>query len=125
MSHESPSANSKTSSGSQTGAPCCGSARLSPEDISSQLSRLDHWELDTSQERLIKRLRMKDFVTAIALFQRIADVAEQMDHHPDLHLEGYRNVRIELWTHSAGGLTELDFRLAAEIDKLVQEPTAR
>jgi 4a-hydroxytetrahydrobiopterin dehydratase len=48
----------------------------------------------------------------------VAKVAEQDGHHPDLHLEGYRNVWIELWTHAIGGLSENDFILAAKIDQL-------
>ena len=45
-------------------------------------------------------------------------IAEDEGHHPDLHLEGYRNVWIELWTHAFGGLSENDFILAAKIDRL-------
>ena len=48
----------------------------------------------------------------------MAEVAEDEGHHPDLHLEGYRNVWIELYTHAIGGLSENDFILAAKIDKL-------
>ena len=48
----------------------------------------------------------------------VAEVAEADGHHPDLHLEGYRNVSIELWTHAIGGLSENDFILAAKIDQL-------
>jgi len=46
----------------------------------------------------------------------VAELAEQEGHHPDLHLERYRNVWIELWTHAIGGLSENDFILAAKID---------
>ena len=49
-------------------------------------------------------------------FKRIATVAEEQNHHPDLHLEGYNQIRIELWTHSAGGLTKSDFIMAAKIN---------
>jgi pterin-4a-carbinolamine dehydratase len=45
-------------------------------------------------------------------------VAENEGHHPDFHLQGYRNVWIELWTHAIGGLSENDFILAAKIDEL-------
>ena len=48
----------------------------------------------------------------------MANLAEAEDHHPDLHLEGYRNVWIELSTHAIGGLSENDFILAAKIDRL-------
>ena len=57
-------------------------------------------------------------MTALDFFQRIAQIAEAEDHHPDLHLVGYRNVTIEIWTHAVGGLTENDFILAAKIDRL-------
>ena len=48
----------------------------------------------------------------------VADVAEEDGHHPDLHIEGYRNVSVELWTHAIGGLSENDFILAAKIDQV-------
>ena len=57
-------------------------------------------------------------MTALDFFHRIAQIAEAEDHHPDLHLVGYRNVTIEIWTHAVGGLTENDFILAAKIDQL-------
>ena len=47
-------------------------------------------------------------------------LTEREGHHPDLHLEGYHNFRVELWTHSVGGLSENDFVLAAKTDKIVQ-----
>ena len=64
---------------------------------------------------------MKDFMAAIALINSIAEIAEKEDHHPDLHLTGYRNLRIELSTHSIGGLCENDFILAAKINELPKQ----
>ena len=57
-------------------------------------------------------------MAGIEFFNRVAEVAEDEGHHPDLHLEGYRNVWIELYTHAIGGLSENDFILAAKIDQL-------
>ena len=54
----------------------------------------------------------------LKFFQRVAQIAEEEDHHPDLHLAGYRNVTVEIWTHAVGGLTENDFILAAKIDRV-------
>ena len=54
-------------------------------------------------------------------FTRIAAIAEAEDHHPDLHLTGYRDIVVEIWTHALGGLSENDFILAAKIDKLPVE----
>ncbi|OWK47082.1 Pterin-4-alpha-carbinolamine dehydratase [Fimbriiglobus ruber] len=63
---------------------------------------------------------MKDFDEALDFFNRIAPVAREEDHHPDLHLVNYRSVTIEITTHAVGGLTENDFILAAKIDALPQ-----
>ena len=64
---------------------------------------------------------MKGFTAGIRFFQEVARVAEEDQHHPDLHLEGYRNVWIEIYTHAIGGLSENDFILAAKIDALPVE----
>jgi 4a-hydroxytetrahydrobiopterin dehydratase len=66
-----------------------------------------------------KTVKCKDFMDAVGLIQRIAPVAEAEDHHPDLHLTGYRRLTIELSTHAIGGLSENDFILAAKIDQLL------
>jgi 4a-hydroxytetrahydrobiopterin dehydratase len=57
----------------------------------------------------------------LRFFEQVARVAEDDGHHPDLHIEGYRNVWIELWTHAIGGLSENDFILAAKIDHIPVE----
>lgn len=64
---------------------------------------------------------MKDFMAAIDFFNRIARLAEDEGHHPDLHLESYRYAWVEIWTHAIGGLSENDFILAAKIDQLPLE----
>ena len=66
---------------------------------------------------------MKNFMAGIVFFTQVAELAEAEGHHPDLHLEGYRNVWVEIWTHAIGGLSENDFILAAKIDRLGIKPT--
>ena len=61
---------------------------------------------------------MKNFLAGLAFFQSVAVIAEDEAHHPDLHLEGYKNLSIEMWTHDIGGLSENDFILAAKINQL-------
>ncbi|MDP3722853.1 MAG: 4a-hydroxytetrahydrobiopterin dehydratase [Candidatus Omnitrophota bacterium] len=82
------------------------------------LGDLRGWEL-VEGKRLRKALKCKDFIDAVQLIQRIAPIAEAEDHHPDLHLTGYRRLTIELSTHAIGGLSENDFIVAAKIDQLV------
>ena len=99
--------------------PCEGGVRpYSPEEAKSQLRQLDGWYLTHEGQRIRKEWRVKDFMEGIDFFNRCAEVAEEEGHHPDLHLEGYRNVSVELWTHAIGGLSENDFILAAKIDEL-------
>ena len=69
-------------------------------------------------QRIRKDWKVKNFMAGIEFFNRCAAVAEADGHHPDLHLEGYRNVAVELWTHAIGGLSQNDFILAAKIDQL-------
>jgi len=64
---------------------------------------------------------MKGFLSAVEFIEKIAQVAEAEDHHPDLHLTGYRKLAIELSTHAIGGLSENDFILAAKIDQLPRQ----
>lgn len=99
--------------------PCEGGVpKVAPDEAARQLARLPGWRLTHDGLRIRKDWKMKDFAAAMALFNRVAELAEAEGHHPDLHLEGYRNAWIELWTHAVGGLSENDFILAAKIDQL-------
>jgi 4a-hydroxytetrahydrobiopterin dehydratase len=63
----------------------------------------------------------RNFKAAVEFLNGVAELAERENHHPDLHLVGYRNLSIELTTHAIGGLSENDFILAAKIDELPVE----
>ena len=95
-----------------------GGEKYTPEQSQSQLRSLSGWQLVEGANRIRKDWQVKDFMAGIDFFRQVAEVAEQEDHHPDLHLEGYRHVWIELSTHAVGGLSENDFILAAKIDQL-------
>ncbi len=88
------------------------------DEANAQLSELTGWQLTEDGQRIRKEWRVKNFMAAMDFFQKCAEVAEADGHHPDLHLVGYRNVAVELWTHAIGGLSENDFILAAKIDEL-------
>jgi 4a-hydroxytetrahydrobiopterin dehydratase len=94
---------------------------LAPERIQTLLGEVPGWRLTAGDKAIRREWRVKDFATALDFFQRVGQVAEAEDHHPDLHLTGYRNVAIEIATHAVGGLTENDFILAAKIDELPVE----
>lgn len=90
-------------------------------EAESQLDKLSGWVLTENGQRIRKEWVVKNFLAGMDFFNRVAEVAEQDGHHPDLHIEGYRNVAIELWTHAIGGLSENDFILAAKIDQIPLE----
>jgi 4a-hydroxytetrahydrobiopterin dehydratase len=99
--------------------PCEGGvAPYSPEEARQQLKQLKGWQITPDGKRIRKEWTVKNFMAGIDFFNRCAEVAEADGHHPDLHIEGYRNVAVELWTHAIGGLSENDFILAAKIDEL-------
>ena len=102
--------------------PCEGGVPpLSPEAVQEHLAAIPHWRLTADGKRLRREWRVKDFQTGLDFFQQVGKIAETEDHHPDLHLVGYRNATVELWTHAIGGLSENDFILAAKIDQLPVE----
>ncbi len=99
--------------------PCEGGVDpMSPEEAARQIASLDGWRLTHDGQRIRKEWVVENFMAAIDFFNRVAQLAEEEGHHPDLHLVAYRNVAIELWTHAIGGLSENDFIVAAKIDRL-------
>jgi len=69
-------------------------------------------------DALVRDLKFDDFAAAMAYVNRVADLAEEVNHHPDILVHGWNNVRLTLTTHSAGGLTENDHDMARRIDAL-------
>jgi 4a-hydroxytetrahydrobiopterin dehydratase len=99
--------------------PCEGGVEpYTPEQSQQQIQQLAGWHLTHGGKRIRKDWKVKNFMAGIDFFLKCASLAEEDGHHPDLHIEGYRNVWVELWTHAIGGLSENDFILAAKIDQL-------
>ncbi len=69
-------------------------------------------------DAIVRELSFEDFKAAIAFVNRVADAAEAANHHPDITVHGWNKVRLALSTHSAGGITEADFKLAGQLDGL-------
>jgi 4a-hydroxytetrahydrobiopterin dehydratase len=99
--------------------PCEGGIPpLSPADVQQHLSALPGWQVSTDGKKIRREWRLKNFRSGLDFLNRVGQIAEEENHHPDLHLVGYRNVAIEISTHAVGGLTENDFILAAKIDSI-------
>jgi 4a-hydroxytetrahydrobiopterin dehydratase len=104
--------------------PCRGDVPpLSADGIRPLQAQLPRWDVVHGQ-RLARPFAFRDFKTALGFVDRIGAVAEEEGHHPDLHLS-YGQVRVEIWTHAAGGLTESDFILAAKVDEVAETAPGR
>lgn len=96
--------------------PCQVGTPPMPEDIArGYLSQLTGWDL--VEGKLKKEYKFKDFPGSMKFVNAVAAVAESEGHHPSIFIS-YNKVRITLFTHAAGGLTENDFILAAKIDAI-------
>ena len=89
---------------------------LSIKEIHERLEELKDWEL--IEHQITKEFHFKDFKEAMEFVNKIAEEAERIDHHPDILIR-YNKVSITLTTHSAGGLTYKDFKLAKVIEQLI------
>jgi 4a-hydroxytetrahydrobiopterin dehydratase len=99
--------------------PCEGGTPAMSRAAAERLARsLPGWTLSPDTKKISRYWTVKNFMAGIEFFNKVAALAEDEGHHPDLHLEGYRNLSISIWTHAAGGLTENDFILAAKIDEI-------
>jgi 4a-hydroxytetrahydrobiopterin dehydratase len=99
--------------------PCEGGVDpYAPDEAQAMMQRLSEgWLLVDDAHLLVKEFRFKNFADAMVFANKVADIAEVEQHHPDLAIS-WGNVSIELTTHAIAGLSENDFVLAAKIDKI-------
>ena len=90
-----------------------GTPKLPAARVKELLAQLDGWKLQG--EKIVKTITLKDFKEAMAFLNRVAEVAEAEQHHPDFAVH-YNKVDFTLSTHDVGGLSENDFIVAAKID---------
>src|SRR4051794_24129006 len=91
--------------------------KLAAADRASALATLSDWTEVKGRDAITKKFVFKDFNQAFGFMTRAALVAEKMDHHPEW-FNVYKTVEVTLSTHDAGGVTELDVKLAQAMDKL-------
>jgi 4a-hydroxytetrahydrobiopterin dehydratase len=100
--------------------PCRGGIPpLAEEEAHRLLAGAPGWKLEENGTRLTRRFEFKDFRKAIEFVNRVADIAEEEGHHPDIAIH-WNKVDLILWTHKIGGLHENDFILAAKINRLLE-----
>ncbi len=100
--------------------PCEGGVPIiEPDEALVYIKATPEWSLANDSKSISREVTCKHFAQAMELLNKIGEIAESEGHHPDLHLTGYRNVRVELTTHAIGGLSENDFIVAAKIDQVL------
>jgi 4a-hydroxytetrahydrobiopterin dehydratase len=98
-----------------TRAPQAGDPPLTLEEAGTLAGEVPEWTL--TEHQVERTFKFKDFDEAMAFANKVADLAREADHHPDMHIS-YSKVRLELATHKIGGLSRNDFIMAARIDQL-------
>ena len=91
---------------------------LDADAVRTALAELDGWE--GGPDGISRTVRLPSFPAAIAVVDRVAEVAEEMDHHPDIDIR-WRTLTFRCVTHSTNGVTKRDFALAQRIDQIVAE----
>ena len=91
-------------------------SRLTEEQITQNLSQHGLWRREGNE--IVRDLKFKDFTAALAFVNLVGAQAEEIDHHPDILLHGWNNVRLSVMTHSEGGLTDMDFEFARRVDQI-------
>jgi 4a-hydroxytetrahydrobiopterin dehydratase len=88
---------------------------LTDDEIAARLASSE-WKREGDE--IVREWKFADFAAALAFVNRVAEAAEEANHHPDILLHGWNKVKLSLTNHSAGGLTETDFELAERFDGL-------
>lgn len=102
--------------------PCEGGVpKLTADEAERQNQQLSGWKVLEGPDRISKSWQVSNFVAGMEFLNRVTELAESEAHHPDVHLVGYRNVTIDIWTHAIEGLSLNDFILAAKIDQLQEQ----
>ena len=99
--------------------PCEGGIPpMSKSEAEKYLKEVKGWQL--SGNKIEKDLKFRNFKKAMEFINKVADLAEEEGHHPDILVYSWNKVKLMTYTHAIGGLSENDFILAAKIDRLVQ-----
>lgn len=80
---------------------------------------ISDWEVSEDNKKISRNFEFRDFTKAMSFINKVADLAEDEGHHPDMLIYSWNKVKIELWTHAIGGLSDNDFIMAAKIDTLL------
>jgi 4a-hydroxytetrahydrobiopterin dehydratase len=93
---------------------------LKDEDITNRIRMIGPWDYDSEDKILIRETMFKDFMEGMGFLNKLAEIAEQLNHHPDITLCEYNRVIVTTTTHDAGGITDNDIRLAQGFEEILE-----
>ena len=94
---------------------------LKDGEIARKLRMIGPWEYDSEDKMIVRETTFKDFMEAMGFLNKMADLAEKLNHHPDMTVCEYNRVIVATTTHDAGGVTDNDVRLAQGFEELLEE----
>ena len=89
--------------------------KLTSEELRAELDKLEGWE--SKDDMIVRRLKFANFAESLAFVNKVGELAEAADHHPDITF-GWGYAEIALTTHDRGGVTDFDFELARKMDAI-------
>ena len=94
---------------------------LKDDEIAGKLRMIGPWDYDSEDKMIVRETTFKDFMEAMGFLNKMADLAEKLNHHPDMTVCEYNRVIVATTTHDAGGVTDNDIRLAQGFEELLEE----
>ena len=94
---------------------------LKDDEIAGKLRMVGPWEYDSEEKMLVGETSFKDFMEAVGFLNKLAELAEKLNHHPDMTICEYSRVIVATTTHDSGGVTDNDIRLAQGFEELLEE----
>ena len=93
---------------------------LKEDEIASRTRMIGPWDYDPEEKMLVRETTFKDFKEAIGFINKLAEVAENINHHPDMTVCEYNRVIVATTTHDKGGITDNDIRIAQEFESILE-----
>ena len=93
--------------------------KLPKNEIMAALVGFEEWKYDIEKEMLVMESEFENFVKAMGFINRVAEVAERLDHHPDITIYGWNKVRIATISHDLNAITERDIELMKELNQIL------
>ena len=93
---------------------------LKDDEIAGKSRMIGPWDYDPDDKMIVRETTFKDFVEAMGFLNKMAELAEKLNHHPDMTLCEYNRVIVTTTTHDAGGITDNDIRLAQGFEEILE-----